>query len=109
MAKTKRTTTEAGLGWEHQQNRTRLLQRHRDGTKCWWCNRPMFKAKKANFDRQALDADHSKARANGGTKADRLLHGSCNRSRGKGDRDHQRPSAPAPAHDAAPLTTRQWW
>jgi hypothetical protein len=41
---------------------------------------------------QALDADHSHARAHGGTRADRLLHAKCNKERGDGSRDHLRPA-----------------
>lgn len=80
-----RTTTEKGLGWEHRQQRERLMQAHVDGTLCWWCGLPMFKS-------QGLHADHSLSRAFGGTKADRLLHGPCNRDRGDGSRDHLRPA-----------------
>lgn len=43
-----------------------------------------------------LAADHTHARANGGTLADRLLHGKCNKQRGKGDRDHMRPAIQPP-------------
>ncbi|QDF19683.1 HNH endonuclease [Corynebacterium phage Dina] len=85
MAKSTKTTTERGLGWDHQQQRARLLKLHVDGTPCWWCGEPMYRS-------QALDADHIQARGNGGRKADRLLHASCNRSRQKGERDDQRPA-----------------
>lgn len=80
-----KTTTQRGLGWEHQQQRKRLLARHVDGSPCWWCGEPMFKT-------QSLAADHTLARAHGGTKADRLLHELCNKARGDGSRDHQRPA-----------------
>lgn len=81
----RRTTTQRGYGHRHQQERDRLLARHRDGTRCWWCGDPMLKS-------QALEADHGHALAKGGTRADRLLHMSCNRSRGDGSRDHLRPA-----------------
>ncbi len=59
------------------------------------------------YKSQKLDADHSIARSKGGTKADRLLHMHCNRSRQDGSRDHLRPAlGPQPT---ATLTTRQWW
>lgn len=86
-----KTTTARGLGWAHQQQRDRLIRDHVDGTLCWWCGLPMFKSQK-------LEADHSRARSQGGTKADRLLHGynqlghRCNQERGDGSRDHLRPA-----------------
>lgn len=102
------TAHQRGLGWHHRQVRASLLARHHDGTPCWWCAKPMYRAAAANFDRAPLEADHTVARANGGHRADRLLHRTCNRSRGKGDRDHLRPAlGPQPA--AQPVTTRKWW
>lgn len=82
---TPKTTTEKGLGWDHQQVAKELKRVHVEGTICWWCGEPMYLS-------QGLAADHSKARAKGGTKADRLLHGPCNSARGKGERDHLRPA-----------------
>lgn len=79
--KGQRTTTQKGLGWEHQEQRRKLLRAHVDGTPCGHCGQPMFKW-------QALDADHELARAHGGRKANRLLHASCNRSRKDGTRDN---------------------
>lgn len=84
MASTK-TTTQRGLGWEHQKQREKLLRAHVEGTPCWWCGEPMHLA-------QGLAADHSHARAHGGTKADRLLHGLCNKQRGDGSKDDLRPA-----------------
>lgn len=105
MATTK-STTERGLGWSHQEQREHLMRLHVDGTLCWWCNAPMYRDPARNFDHAALNADHSKSRADGGTKADRLLHGKCNKSRGKGLRDHLRPAlGPQPN---ATITTREW-
>ena len=51
----------------------------------------------------ALAADHTLARAHGGTRTDRLLHGICNKERGDGSRDHLRPAVtgtatPTPTH-----------
>ncbi len=86
-----KTTTQRGLGWQHQQDAARLLRHHIDGTRCWWCGLPMFRDIARNWDGKRLAADHSKARAFGGTRADRLLHGNCNSQRGDGSRDHQRP------------------
>ena len=80
-----RNTTQRGLGWKHQKQRARLLSTHIDGTRCWWCGEPMYKD-------QALAADHTQARAHGGTIADRLLHDLCNKERGDGTRDANRPA-----------------
>ena len=87
------TTTERGLGWEHQKVRDRLLAVHVDGTPCWWCGKPMFRDKTRNHDRLPLAADHGHARKHGGTKADKLLHFTCNSSRKEGENDAQRPAA----------------
>lgn len=101
---TAKSTTAKGLGWAHQQQRERLLRAHTDGALCWWCARPMYRDRTRNFDHDptsndqgsgSLAADHSHARAHGGTKADRLLHGLCNKERGEGARDDQRPALAA--------------
>lgn len=89
---TPKTTTERGLGWDHQKQRAKLIAVHIDGTPCWWCGRPMFYDKTRNFDGLPLAADHGEARAHGGLIADKLLHFSCNSSRQAGDRDDQRPA-----------------
>lgn len=88
-----RTTTERGLGWDHQQQRRRLLLSHIDGTPCWWCGRPMYREPTRNWDHRALHADHSTSRANGGRKADRLMCDTCNKQRGDGSFDDVRPVA----------------
>lgn len=87
------TTTQKGLGHHHQVVRERLMLRHVDGTKCWWCSRPMFRDKTRNWDGRSLHADHDTARSRGGTTATRLLHAACNEERGDGSRDHRRPTA----------------
>lgn len=89
---TAKSTTERGLGWSHQKQRERLIRSHVDGSACWWCGVPMYRDAARNRDGESLHADHSRARAHGGTKADRLLHGTCNRERGEGSRDHLRPA-----------------
>ncbi|OXR46660.1 hypothetical protein B7C42_01635 [Nocardia cerradoensis] len=86
------TTTQRGLGHAHRQQVAALLRLHEDGTACWWCGRPMFRDPQRNPDGRTLQGDHSKARSMGGTIADRLLHASCNESRGDGSRDAQRPA-----------------
>nr|WP_081830358.1 hypothetical protein [Rhodococcus sp. UNC363MFTsu5.1] len=94
-------TTAKGLGWEHQKQRDRLLRAHTDGTLCWWCDQQMYRDAARNWDERPLAADHSLARAHGGTKADRLLHSTCNNQRGDGARDHLRPAATGqPVEDA---------
>uniref|UniRef100_A0AAU8GM67 HNH endonuclease n=1 Tax=Mycobacterium phage JustASigh TaxID=3158894 RepID=A0AAU8GM67_9CAUD len=90
-----KTTTQKGLGWDHQLHRDRLLLRHVDGTLCWWCGRKMFRDPTRNWDGKPLHADHSRSRATHGTTgnpADRLLHDTCNKQRGDGSRDDQRPA-----------------
>ncbi len=91
----KANTTDRGLGWQHQRDAERLRRNHIDGTPCWWCGMPMFKPPRLerNWDRKQLAADHSQARAFGGKRADRLLHGDCNSQRGDGRRDAARPVA----------------
>lgn len=96
MAQARRTTTQRGLGAEHQARRKWLLDNHVDGSLCVRCGQPMWK------DEQQLDADHTVPRSQGGTKADRLLHASCNRSRGDGTRDTKA------AEDRAKWTTLDW-
>ena len=88
----RKTTTQRGLGHAHQQIRKRLLAKHRDGSDCWWCGEPMFKDPAANFDGHPLAADHDVARVNGGIKASRLLHLTCNSQRGDGSHDDRRPT-----------------
>ena len=75
-----KTTTQRGLGYDHQKQRERLLAKLVDGTPCEWCGQPMTRE-------MELDADHRLARSRGGKRADRLLHAVCNRSRGAGERD----------------------
>lgn len=52
----------------------------------------MYRAPERNWDERKLEGDHSIARSRGGTRADRLLHSTCNRRRGAGDHDDQRPA-----------------
>ncbi|BCO40578.1 hypothetical protein MINTM001_17170 [Mycobacterium paraintracellulare] len=88
-------STARGLGYHHQQHRTRLLLRHVDGTSCWWCAQAMYREPKRNWDSRQLHADHSRSRSTygvGNTTANRLLHATCNERRGDGSRDDQRPA-----------------
>jgi 5-methylcytosine-specific restriction endonuclease McrA len=75
----KASSSARGLGWDHQKRRALLLRRHVEGSPCGVCLQPMFRS-------QDLDADHTVPRSQGGVRADRLLHSSCNRSRGDGSR-----------------------
>ena len=111
MTATKRkpTTNEKGLGCRHRQDRERLLRAHVDGTRCYWCQRPMYKDRTRNYDYKPdstnpdsgkLHADHSKMtraeavrRGVPMPRADRLLHGACNIQRGDGGNDHLAASA----------------
>lgn len=93
MGKRNLTRTQRGLGHSHDIIRKGLMARHKDGTPCWWCGKPMYRDKQSNWDHKPLAADHTKARAHGGTKADRLLHFTCNSQRQSGERDHLRPAA----------------
>lgn len=120
--RTPRTTTQKRLGHDHRQQRGRLLHRHVDGNPCWWCGRPMYRDRKRNWDYDpnatrvdgkpdttsgSLGADHSKARAhNPNSIADQLLHGTCNKQRGDGTRDHQRPALTNTPDTGTELGTR---
>lgn len=85
-------TTEKGLGWRHQKERERLLRALVDGSPCYWCTHPLHREPGRNWDGHPLEADHSHARSQGGTVADRLLHKWCNASRQDGRNDHLRPA-----------------
>lgn len=91
MSSKKISTTHKGLDSRHRQQRKMLLGKLKDGEECWWCGRPMYRDKQKNFDGLPLAADHIKARVHGGRLAERLLHYSCNSSRGDGSRDYMRP------------------
>lgn len=121
---TKRTTTQAGLGWEHRRTRGRLLARHQDGTPCPCrvgaecgpscpCRRagyalPMYRDPTRNVDGRPLQADHSIARSQGGTKADRLMLATCNASRGNGTRAHTHTGTHTGSGYREPWWTRDW-
>lgn len=95
-----------GYDANHAPHVRRLHENHVDGTPCWWCGLPMFRdrTKNPDYDPNAmrsdgkpdtssgsLHGDHSNGKKNGGI-ADRLLHGLCNKQRGDGSRDHERPA-----------------
>nr|DAL41048.1 MAG TPA_asm: HNH endonuclease [Caudoviricetes sp.] len=95
-------TTERGYGWKHQQQRERLLRRHRDGAPCSHCGKPMYRDPARNFDGAPLEAQHADALANHEDKqraplASELMHRFCNRSLGDGTRSVTPPGqTPAP-------------
>lgn len=89
---TTKSAHQRGLGHAHRKQREHLLRQLTDGTPCWWCNKPLHHHPTNNWDHAPLEADHTLARSQGGTRADRLLHMTCNRERGDGTRDHQRPA-----------------
>lgn len=108
-SRTSKNTTQKGLGYDYRVHRARLLTRHVDGTPCWWCGRPMYRDRRKNWDYNphamrkdgkpdtasgVLSPDHELARSQGGTNANvtRLLHLTCNKQRGTGTRDDQRPA-----------------
>lgn len=109
------TTTSKGLGWAHQQQARRLFARLVDGTPCPCLDLddcgpacpcraaghglPMYRDPERNADGRTLQADHTVARSQGGTKADRLLLATCNGSRGDGNR----------AANDQPFTQPDWW
>ncbi|KIH72987.1 AAA family ATPase [Corynebacterium glutamicum] len=99
------TTTERGYGWSHQQKRESLLRAHTDGSPCWWCGLPMHKDKAKNWDQKALARDHLEADgAKNRSKADQLLHFTCNSQRQDGRNDHIRPAITG-RHPSEPLDT----
>jgi hypothetical protein len=102
----KANTTARGLGWRHQQAVARLKDHHRDGTRCWWCDKPMYLEAVRNWDGRALAGDHSVPRSQmAGSLADRLLHATCNEQRGDGRHDHERPALTGTPSEAAVTTS----
>lgn len=98
----RKTTTEKGLGWRHQQAVAALFRKHRDGSPCDWCGKPMYTEDSRNWDYQPdvpgsghLQGDHgAMTRAEAVRRGvqiplpDRLLHRRCNQQRGDGVNDH---------------------
>ena len=77
----------------HKRTRQRLLYNMPEGEPCYWCGLPKSHDPAKNWDGEPLHADHTTAVAHGGGHADRLLCATCNRQRGNGDWDDQRPAA----------------
>ncbi|MBB3752596.1 hypothetical protein FHT44_005108 [Mycolicibacterium sp. BK634] len=98
-------TTDKGLGRRHQAAVDYLKQKHRDGSPCDWCGKPMYldPTKNPDYDWSApgrrgngvLQGDHSVVSRSESLRRgepvlppDRLLHAECNRQRGAGLNDH---------------------
>ncbi|WP_216868277.1 hypothetical protein [Mycolicibacterium goodii] len=95
-----------GYDYTHRIRAERLRQNHVDGTPCFWCGLPMYRdrTKNPDYDPTAtrsdgkpdttsgqLAADHPEGKGKGKI-ANRLLHGLCNKQRGDGSRDEERPA-----------------
>jgi hypothetical protein len=84
MARDRRpTTTEQGLGWEHQQIVAQLFRDLVDGTLCDRCWRPMYHQDARNWDRRHLQGGHPHDRPRAidrTSKATHLEHATCNES-----------------------------
>jgi hypothetical protein len=89
------TTTQRGLGYQHQQRRKHLLP-HAYGTPCPMCGDIMEHG-------DLLDLDHTIPRALGGTVGDRIVHRTCNRAAGGRLRHTLHPP------QTAPLPTSRAW
>jgi 5-methylcytosine-specific restriction endonuclease McrA len=74
----KRTTTQRGLGRQHQLQRKRLL-RTALGT---WCPLRLPGCDGLMINPSRMDLDHTIPRALGGTTGDRIVCSHCNRSAG---------------------------
>jgi hypothetical protein len=74
------TTTQRGLGYDHQLDRKRRLAALRDGDPCPRCGGPMFRG-------QYLDLDDFPGRIFGGPQVKLLAHRYCNRRAGSRQRE----------------------
>ncbi len=118
----KRPITQRDLGLRRHRNAADALHRkHKDGTPCAWCGRPMYRDRTRNWDYNPhstspnsgkLHADHGAMtraeclrRGLPIPRPDRLLHGTCNIQRGEGGNDHLAANARglAPADDLGKL------
>lgn len=119
MATTRKRPTPAARGYDdsHRERARQLRANHVDGTLCWWCLLPMFRDRTKNHDYEAnavrsdgqpdltsgvLHADHPEGK-DGGKLPERLMHGLCNKQRGNGTRDDQRPALQHVAATENPL------
>ena len=77
MARYRGTTTERGLGSQHQATRRTLHAQLRDGDPCARCGGPMYRSQWPY-----LDVDDFPGRMYGGPQVKRLSHRYCNRAAG---------------------------
>jgi hypothetical protein len=95
MPKPRAKTTDRGLGHDHRKRRAQLPPAN--GQPCPYCRQPMWST-------QRLDADHTRARAVGGTDSPlRWAHASCNRRAG------QRLGMKLRTQHSAPIRTDLTW
>ena len=108
MPPTRKRPSPAARGYDHAHRVQvgRLHRNHIDGTPCWWCGLPMFRDRTRNPDYDpyamridgkpdltsgSLAGDHPDGKESGAL-ATRLLHGLCNKQRGDGHHDDERPA-----------------
>lgn len=106
MAAPRKRPSPAARGYDeaHRARARSLLAVHIDGTPCWWCGLPMYRDRTKNhdYDPQATRRDGKPDTTSGQLHADhgdgpdkpanRLLHELCNKQRGDGSRDDERPA-----------------
>ncbi len=108
MAPTRKRPSATARGYDHNHREQvrRLHANHIDGTPCWWCGLPMYRDRTRNpdYDPHAtrsdgkpdttsgkLHGEHPDGKDNGQLPT-RLMHGLCNKQRGDGTRDNERPA-----------------
>lgn len=77
------TTTQQGVGWEHQKIVATLHRNHADGTLCDRCWQPMYRDPARNPDGRKLQGGHPHDRPRAvdkTSKATHLEHARCNES-----------------------------
>lgn len=100
---------ERGYDWNHRRNRQRLLYNLVDGIPCPFCGKPLHKSPAQNFDGAALEADLTRdIKHHGQNPADRLLHCTCNRSRGDGHDERSPLQETATTRESTPAGPSGW-
>lgn len=80
-----------------------------DGTPCPFCGKPLHKSPAQNFDGAALEADLTgDIKHHGQNPADRLLHRTCNRSRGDGHDERSPLQETATTRESTPAGPTGW-
>ena len=102
----RRTTTERGLGREHQQRRAALLPGAL-GTRCPGVGKWAGRCGVLMVDPRRMDLDHTVPRALGGTVGDRIVCSRCNRSAGATLGNQLRRRVRTAARTVAP--SRDWF